>query len=314
MLRRIILTATLAIAVLHTAAAASDSVKAYTVKDVPNVHLLDSRRFVSDPDGILPSAACDTINAVCQRLNRGTGIETAVVVLPSIGEATPFDFSVELFRLWGIGHKKGNNGLLILFVRDQRRVRFTTGYGVEGDLPDAVAKRIQQRYMIPLFRQGDYGGGMVAGVRAVYNTLKDVRNTETKDTADGHSVFPYVFLVFAILLFCFLPTYLNRHGKRCPKCGRNTLRRVSGRSISDANGRICRRDTYVCDHCGHTEHKDHGGSDRGNGIDGMLLGMFLGSMMGGRRGGGGSFGGGGFGGGGSWGGGSTGGGGADSGW
>lgn len=108
--------------------------KQYTLQDVPNVRLSDVRQYVSDPSHILSAPARDSINAVLGRLEASTGIETAVVMLPSIGEADIFNFGHELFRQWGIGKEKSDNGLLILFVADQRKVRFTVGYGLEGTM------------------------------------------------------------------------------------------------------------------------------------------------------------------------------------
>ena len=70
-------------------------------------------------------------------LEKKTGIQAIVVMLPSIGDEDIFEFSQKLFRHWGIGEKKRNNGLLVVYVSDQRTIRFHTGYGIEGSLPDA---------------------------------------------------------------------------------------------------------------------------------------------------------------------------------
>ena len=165
-----------------TAWAAGDSVKEYkSVDDVPNVRLTDVRRYVSDPTSILAPAATDTINAILGRLEKSTGIETAVVMLPSIGENDIFDFSTSLFRKWGIGKKKSDNGLLILFVMDQHKVRFATGYGIEGTMTDAMSKRIQMQYMVPAFKRSDWNKGMVDGVRATAKVLDGSMKPEAAD-------------------------------------------------------------------------------------------------------------------------------------
>ena len=110
----------------------------YDVEQVPNVHLKDKRQFVSDPDNILSQSARDSINVMAMRLEMTTGIETAVVLLPTIGDADIFDFSHNLFRRWGIGKKNRDNGFLVVFVMDQHKVRFTTGYGIEGIIVDGT--------------------------------------------------------------------------------------------------------------------------------------------------------------------------------
>lgn len=120
----------------------------YTTKNIPKVHLQDKTRYVCNPAGILSTEACDNIDRMLYALEQQTGIETVVAVVPSIGQEDCFDFSHQLLNEWGVGKKEKNNGLVILLVTDQRCIQFYTGYGLEGDLPDAICKRIQTKYKI----------------------------------------------------------------------------------------------------------------------------------------------------------------------
>lgn len=293
-----------------TAWAAGDSVKEYkSVDDVPNVRLTDVRRYVSDPTSILSPAATDTLNAILGRLEKSTGIETAVVMLPSIGENDIFDFSTSLFRKWGIGKKKSDNGLLILFVMDQHKVRFATGYGIEGTMTDAMSKRIQMQYMVPAFKRSDWNKGMVDGVRATAKVLDGSMEPEAadSDTDTGDILFSIGIIVGIVLLVMFVSSIMQR----CPKCHKRSAMKQMGVEVlrvSTGNGRRkrIRRTTYVCQYCGHIMTKDEDIDDNsGNAAaSGFILGSMLGSSGGG---GGGSFGG-------SFGGGSTGGGGSTSDW
>lgn len=293
-----------------TAWAAGDSVKEYkSVDDVPNVRLTDVRRYVSDPTSILSPAATDTINAILGRLEKSTSIETAVVMLPSIGENDIFDFSTSLFRKWGIGKKKSDNGLLILFVMDQHKVRFATGYGIEGTMTDAMSKRIQTQYMVPAFKQSDWNKGMVDGVRATAKVLDGSMEPEAadSDTDTGDILFSIGIIVGVILLAMFVSSIKQR----CPKCRKRSAMKQMGVEVlrvSTGKGRRkrIRRTTYVCQYCGHIMTKDEDIDD--NSGSAAAGGAILGSMLGsGGGGGGGSFGG-------SFGGGSTGGGGSTSSW
>ena len=279
----------------------------YTVETTPNTRLRDVRQHVSDPAGLLSQAARDTINMTLANLERTTGIEVAVVMLPSIGGDDVFDFSVRLFRSWGIGKKKSNNGLLILYVEDQRKVRFATGYGIEGTLTDATSKRIQMRYMVPAFKRGDRDGGMVAGVKAASAVLDGTMKPEADDNGGGNAL-TLLLLAIGVGAMVFLVTHRRKY--RCPQCGAKALMHKSTDHYR-MGGMRYRKDVYVCSKCGKVVVRDTPEDDRGggNGIDPLLTGMLLGSMFG--RGGGG--GGGGFSGG-SYGGGSTGGGGSESGW
>lgn len=293
-----------------TAWAAGDSVKEYkSVDDVPNVRLTDVRRYVSDPTSILSPAATDTINAILGRLEKSTGIETAVVMLPSIGENDIFDFSTSLFRKWGIGKKKSDNGLLILFVMDQHKVRFATGYGIEGTMTDAMSKRIQMQYMVPAFKQSDWNKGMVDGARATAKVLDGSMEPEAadSDTDTGDILFSIGIIVGIVLLVMFVSSIMQR----CPKCHKRSAMKQMGVEVlrvSTGKGRRkrIRRTTYVCQYCGHIMTKDEDIDDNSGSAaaGGAILGSMLGSSGGG---GGGSFGG-------SFGGGSTGGGGSTSDW
>lgn len=293
-----------------TAWAAGDSVKEYkTVDDVPNVRLTDVRRYVTDPTSILAPAATDTIDAILGRLEKSTGIETAVVMLPSIGENDIFDFSTSLFRKWGIGKKKSDNGLLILFVMDQHKVRFATGYGIEGTMTDAMSKRIQTQYMVPAFKRSDWNKGMVDGVRATAKVLDGSMEPEAADTdTDTDDIlFSIGIIVGIVLLVMFVSSIMQR----CPKCHKRSAMKQMGVEVlrvSTGKGRRkrIRRTTYVCQYCGHIMTKDEDIDD--NSGSAAAGGAILGSMLGsGGGGGGGSFGG-------SFGGGSTGGGGSTSDW
>lgn len=279
--------------------------KQYTLQDVPNVRLNDARQYVSDPSHILSGSARDTINAVLGRLEASTGIETAVVMLPSIGEEDIFNFAHELFRQWGIGKQKSNNGLLILFVMDQRKVRFTVGYGLEGTMTDAMSKRIQMQRMVPRFKAGDWDGGMVDGVRAVAQVLDGSMQPEPTD--DDEDMLVGIIALLIIIGIAIFVIFLVGEAQRCPKCRKKGVKRVAQQVLRLSNGRRVRRTTFLCPHCGHTFTRDENIDDSGNAAA-FITGAMLGGM--GRRGGG-------FGGGisgGSFGGGSTGGGGSTSGW
>ena len=108
--------------------------KQYTVDEVPNPKTNDANAFVANPDGIITEETVYQLDTMLQNLEAKNKAEIAVVVLNSIGDNDIFDFGVELFECWGIGKKRSDNGLLILFVLDQRKIRFETSYELEGVL------------------------------------------------------------------------------------------------------------------------------------------------------------------------------------
>lgn len=282
---------------------------AYCVETVPNVYATNRTLHVSDPSAILSASTTTEINRMLTQLEDSTGIQSLVVMLPSIGHEDIFEFSHSLFKHLGIGNKETNNGFLILYVADQRKIRFTTGYGLEGHLPDAICKRIQERYMIPHFREGNTDMGMLEGVKAVVAVLDG--SMEVSD-AQGEDIsgLELIFTLLLILGMIVVPIWLiHRQKHTCPRCHKaGSLKLISQSTHKLSRTRTSIKQTLLCSACGHTVHREHI-NDSGD-LDGMAGGMFMGSMLGGR---GGSRGGGGFMGG-SFGGGRSGGGGATSGW
>ena len=146
--------------------------KVYKVEDIPMVHLQDARRYVSNPDGILSETTVYAIDTALYALERKTGIQTLVVAVGQIEGGDCFDFAYRLGRENGVGRKETDKGLVILLSTGERCIQFATGYGLEGDLPDAVCKRIQVRYMNPHFGKDEWDAGMLAGIQALCARLE----------------------------------------------------------------------------------------------------------------------------------------------
>lgn len=271
--------------------------KIYTTQNLPKVHLQDKTRYVCNPEGILSAAACDSIDRMFYALEQQTGIETVVAVVPSIGEEDCFDFSHRLLNEWGVGKKGKNNGLVILLVTDQRCIQFYTGYGLEGDLPDAICKRIQTKYMIPYLKDGNWDAGMVAGAKAVCARLDGsmVNDTPDEDEDIGFVILMFLGIIGVGIVISILAV---RAANKCPSCGEHKLQRSNSRLVARRNGMKTEDVTYTCRNCGHKvvrrqqsyDENYRGGSGGGPVIFGGGGGLFGGGSGGGFSGG--SFGGG----------------------
>ena len=140
---------------------------AYTVERVPNVHVADRTRYVSNPDGILSIEAQTQADTIISRIWSETSAEVVAVVVNEIEGADINTFATELFTHWGLGKKDNDNGLLVLIVKGQRKAVLRTGYGMEGVMPDAVASRIIRNDMAPHFKNEDYDAGTLAALTTI---------------------------------------------------------------------------------------------------------------------------------------------------
>jgi uncharacterized protein len=162
----------------------------WTVQTVPNP-INTPNSYVSNPDKTLTAEQVSMIDAMLKQTQDSSKAQVAVVVLQSIGSSVPKNFATELFNFWGLGTKEANNGLLILLVMDQRRIEFETGYGLEGILPDSKCFQIQQDYMVPRFKEGNYGQGMIDGVAATVEIIMgrapEISSTTTSQQTTTYS-------------------------------------------------------------------------------------------------------------------------------
>ena len=229
------------------------SAKRYAIDDVPNVQIENRYRFTSNPDGILSQRAVAQIDSICYDLRHRGIAQVAVVAVKEIASDDVFDFAYKLFSKWGVG-SKSDSGIGVLLVEEAREIRFITGYGVEGALPDAICKRIQTQYMLPYFRNGDYSSGMVAGVSAIRARLNgselDAGGNDDYIDEDDDIMSIFVFIALIIFGTIFLAIYIERESRRCPNCKKVALKKNSAVLISKNFGISTYRDTFICSNCG----------------------------------------------------------------
>ena len=123
---------------------------------------LDQR--VIDLTGTLDASTTTRLKAQLAALEQRKGAQVAVLLIPTIGDASLEDYTNQLFRAWKLGRKDVNDGILLLVAKDDRKVRIEVGYGLEGTVTDLLSHRIIEERIKPAFRQGDYAGGISQGV------------------------------------------------------------------------------------------------------------------------------------------------------
>src|SRR5438094_6031005 len=126
---------------------------------------------IVDAAHLLPADLAASLSAELEAHERRTGNQVAVLTLPSLEGEPLEEFSHRVATTWQLGQKGTDNGVLILVVPGDRKVRIEVGYGLEGTLTDARSSRIIREEMVPRFRTGDFSGGITAGVKAVLGTI-----------------------------------------------------------------------------------------------------------------------------------------------
>ncbi|MFS8858533.1 TPM domain-containing protein [Synechococcus sp. H55.7] len=160
---------------------------AITLEQVPN-----PRRqyggWVSDTADILSSSTENELNRLLTQLEQRTSAEMAVVTVPNTqGYATPKAFTTQLFNYWGIGKAGRNNGVLFLISVGDRRVEIETGRGLATILPDSRVQQIIDQQILPKFRNRDFDGGTLAGVRQLTSVLQGQPVAEVPSAASQAS-------------------------------------------------------------------------------------------------------------------------------
>ncbi|MFO0705899.1 MAG: TPM domain-containing protein [Nitrospira sp.] len=127
---------------------------------------------VVDPSHVLPAATAESLTADLAAHETKTGNQVAVLILPSLGGEPLEPFSHRVATTWKLGHKGTDNGVLLLVVLKERKVRIEVGYGLEGSLTDARSAQIIRNEIVPRFRAGDLPAGVVAGADAILKTIE----------------------------------------------------------------------------------------------------------------------------------------------
>ena len=168
-------------------------------------------RLVNDFVGMLSEAEKQLLEQKLVSMDDTTSTQIAIVVIPTV---EPFDmntYAVELGRQWGIGQKGKNNGNLILWATDDRKVYIATGYGVEGALPDAYAKRVVDQIIIPNFKEGQYYRGLDEGTSAIMKYVSGEFDAEPTEAED----FPiWVFILMLIIIYIIIKSISKNGGNR----------------------------------------------------------------------------------------------------
>jgi len=126
---------------------------------------------VVDAAGILSPAQEQELIDKLAAYEKESSDQIVVATVPSLNGMDVETYANRLYRAWGIGQKSENNGILLLVAPNERKVRIEVGYGLEGTVTDALSSIIIQNAIIPEFRSGEYGTGVIKGVDDILQVL-----------------------------------------------------------------------------------------------------------------------------------------------
>lgn len=140
----------------------------------PAVGLVDVpplRQRVTDLTGTLDASARASFEERLAAFEARKGSQIAVLIVPTTAPEAIEQYSIRVAEQWRLGREKVDDGVLLLVAKDDRALRIEVGYGLEGAVPDVIAKRIVADVITPPFRGGDFAGGIGAGIDALIKVI-----------------------------------------------------------------------------------------------------------------------------------------------
>jgi uncharacterized protein len=176
----------------------------------PQIPPLHAR--VTDLAGVLTPEEISSLDAKLAGLERTDSTQIGVLIIPSLEGQPLEDYSIRVAEAWKLGQKGRDNGAILLVAMKDRKVRIEVGYGLEPTMTDAKSFQITQNEILPRFRQGDFNGGIDAGVTAMIQVVRGVyqgpsRTSRTRSERSGTR------LDWIVLMLFFLVPVLSWTGK-----------------------------------------------------------------------------------------------------
>jgi uncharacterized protein len=159
---------------------------------------------VIDNAGLLNSETSSELEAMLRQHEDSTSNQVVVLTVNSLEGDDIETFSIHVVETWKLGRKGKDNGVLLLVAKDERKVRIEVGRGLEGDLTDLTCGRIIRHDIVPLFKEGNYDGGIRAGVESILAAIQGSYVADDEQEADsepgGELWFSVIFMGFFLVI------------------------------------------------------------------------------------------------------------------
>lgn len=145
--------------------------------------------------------------SLVQNYEQNSTTQIAIVTLKSLENKSIEEISLEIARGYKLGQKQSSNGVLLIIAPNEKKVRIEVGYGLEGVLTDVISSQIINDVIVPKFKQGDMGGGVIEGIRAIIK----VASVEEFESVSEDEEIPFgIVAFFAGMTSCFISGFLGK--------------------------------------------------------------------------------------------------------
>lgn len=182
-------------------------------------------RYFNDYAGVVSPETAGRLNRTLEDFEKQTSSQILVVIYPKLPTGNALeDFTLRAAEAWKPGQEKKDNGAILFIFRDDRQMRIEVGYGLEGAIPDLIAKRIIDNEIAPRFRSGNFDAGVAAGVNALLQAARgEYKGTGTTVASRGNRGqrgIPLGMIVLLIVLVMFF-SGIHRQGTMYHRRRRN---------------------------------------------------------------------------------------------
>ena len=159
---------------------------------------------VTDQTAMLTAEQKASLEQTLLSFEARKGSQLAVLIVPTTAPETIEQYSLRVAEQWKLGRKKVDDGAILVVAKNDRTLRIEVGYGLEGALNDATSKRIISETITPRFKQGDFYGGINAGIEQIVRVIDGEPLPESKGRPDGgianiQQYFPVIFILVLVI-------------------------------------------------------------------------------------------------------------------
>ena len=165
-------------------------------------------RWATDEAGFISSAVRTEIDSRLEAFEQETGHQVLLYISRTTGGVPLEDFAARAFAAWKVGRKGLEDGLVLFIFTDDRKIRIEVGYGLEGNVPDAVAGRVINNILVPGIQRGDPDGAVREAVTSLLETISGkpeaAAGEPVRSRSSSEGEIPPVFMIIAGIIFLII--------------------------------------------------------------------------------------------------------------